>query len=77
MMKQDVIELVEKYGIEAASEFWNRGEWEGLVYYITNFGNPYEDDTIYKKYLNKPFLQALEFFETLYSECENYLDENA
>lgn len=77
MMKQDVIKLVEKHGVEAADEFWSGGEWEGLVYYISNFDNPYENDEIYKKYLNKPFFEALEFIETLNSECQNYLDNNA
>ena len=77
MMKQDVIELVEKHGIEAADEFWSSAECEGLVYYITNFGNPYKSDEIYKKYMNKPFFEALEFIETLNSECQNYLYNNA
>lgn len=77
MMKQDVIELVKKHGTEAADEFWSGAEWEGLVYYITNFGNPYEDDKIYKKYMNKPFFEALEFIEILNSECQYYLNNNA
>lgn len=73
-IEQDATELVKKYGVEAASDFWAGVDNEGLVYYITNFGNFYEKDPIYKEYLNKPFLEALEFFKTLTAECENFLD---
>lgn len=71
---QDATELVKKYGAESANDFWAGADNEGLVYYITNFGNPYEKDSIYKDYMNKPFLEALEFFKTLTAECENFLD---
>ena len=73
-IEQDATELVKKYGAEAANDFWAGADNEGLVYYITNFGNPYEKDSIYKDYMNKPFLEALEFFKTLTAECENFLD---
>lgn len=74
-IEQDATELVKKYGVDAASDFLASVDNEGLVYYITNFGNPYEKDPIYKEYLNKPFLEALEFLKTLTAECENFLDE--
>lgn len=73
-IEQDATELVKKYGVKAASEFWAGVSNEGLVYYITIFGNFYEKDPIYKKYLSKPFLEALEFFKILTIECENFLD---
>lgn len=73
-IEQDATELVKKYGVKAASDFWSGVDNEGLVYYITSFMNPYQKDSIYKEYLNKPFLEALEFFETLTAECENFLD---
>lgn len=74
-IERDSIELVKKYGVKAASDFWTGVYDEGFVYYITSFGNPYKEDSIYKEYLTKPFLEALEFFETLAVECRLFIDK--
>lgn len=48
---------------------------EGLVCYVSNWKTPFDENPIYKDYMQKPFFEALKFLESLFSECDIYLWE--
>ena len=75
-IEKDATELVKKNGIESAREFLGGVESEGLVYYITNFWTPFEEDEIFKEGLKLPFYEAITFLENVFEKCEIMLDES-
>lgn len=75
-IEQDALELVKKHDIESAREFLSGVENEGLVYYVTNFGTPFDDDEIFKEGLKLPFFEAIVFLQNVLEKCELMLDES-
>lgn len=75
-IEKDAFELVKKYDIESAREFLSGAENEELVYYVTNFGTPFDEDEIFKEGLKLPFYEAITFLDNVFEKCEIMLDES-
>ena len=75
-IERNAIELVKKHDIESAREFLSGVENEGLVYYVTNFRTPFEEDEIFKEGLKLPFYEAITFLKNVFEKCELMLDES-
>ena len=74
-MKKDIDTILKNSTDEEISDFYGKADWEGLVYYVSNWATPFDKNPIYKKYTQKPFFEALKFLESLFVACDNYLWE--
>lgn len=72
-MKKDINTILKNFTDEEISEFYDKADCEGLVYYVSNWRTPFDENPIYKDYIQKPFFEALRFLEILFAECDNYI----
>lgn len=76
-MKKDINTILENSADEEISDFYGKADWKGLVYYVSNYETPFDENPIYKNYMQKPFFEALKFLESLFVACDNYLWEKS
>ena len=74
-MKKDIDTILKNSADEEILDFYCRADLEGLVYYVSNWRTPFDENPIYKDYMQKPFFEVLKFLESLFSECDIYLWE--
>ena len=75
-IEQNAFELVKKYDIESAREFLNGVINEGLVYYVTKYSTPFDEDEIFNEGLKLPFYEAITFLDNVFEKCEIMIDES-
>lgn len=76
-MEKDINTILKNSTDEEISEFYGNADWKGLVYYVSNWDTPFDENPIYKNYMQKPFFEALKFLESLFVACDNYLYEKS